>query len=161
MQIIINQSEIESAIRTYVQEQINVKPGMQIDIDLKATRGAEGATAIIDISPMANFHVGMADKLYAASKHVNEAVQEPKKKEAEPAAEIKATPAKLFQAAPLPRETALTQEQQEAITACPATTDAGYQPSPADSGTPIPEVVEVPVPARTSLFAGLKKPVNA
>lgn len=53
MQITIVQSEIETAIRNYIGEQINVKEGMQIDIVLKATRGDEGQTAIIDIHPVA------------------------------------------------------------------------------------------------------------
>ena len=158
MQIIINQSEIESAIRTYVQEQINVKPGMQIDIDLKATRGAEGATAIIDISPMANFHVGLADKAYAASKQTAEAVQEPKKKEsAEVVNEIKATSAKLF-AAPVVAEVpaVVTVDEGTAAIATPSL-DQAWETAKAEAT----EQAEVPVPARTSLFAGLKKPVNA
>jgi hypothetical protein len=49
MQITIVQAEIEQAIRNYIQDQINVKDGMRIDIALKATRGEEGTTAIIDI----------------------------------------------------------------------------------------------------------------
>lgn len=51
MQITIVQVEIEQAIRNYVLEQLSVKEGMQIDIVLKATRGDEGTTAIIDIVP--------------------------------------------------------------------------------------------------------------
>lgn len=51
MQIQLNQVEIETAIRNYVHEQINVREGMQIDITLKATRGDDGQTAIIDIVP--------------------------------------------------------------------------------------------------------------
>lgn len=51
MQIQLNQVEIETAIRNYVHEQINVREGMQINITLKATRGDDGQTAIIDIVP--------------------------------------------------------------------------------------------------------------
>jgi len=51
MQIQLNQAEIETAIREYVHQQINVREGMQIDITLKATRGEDGQTAIIDIVP--------------------------------------------------------------------------------------------------------------
>lgn len=49
MQIQLNQNEIETAIRNYVHEQINVREGMDINIVLKATRGDDGQTAIIDI----------------------------------------------------------------------------------------------------------------
>ena len=51
MQITLVQTEIETAIRNYIHSQIVVKEGMKIDIILKATRGDEGTTAIIDITP--------------------------------------------------------------------------------------------------------------
>ena len=51
MQITLVQSEIEQALKNYINEQVNVKEGMEIVIDFKATRGAEGNTAIIDIRP--------------------------------------------------------------------------------------------------------------
>lgn len=143
MQITINQSEIESAITTYIGGLFKLNPGTKVQIELKATRGAEGATAIIDIVPD-----GQAPA----------AVQEPKKKEtAEVIHEIKATTAKLFAAPVITTEgtpgTSISVD--EAIAPMPEVAP------PADSGLPIPEVAEVPVPARTSLFAGLKKPINA
>lgn len=49
MQITLIQVEIEEAIRRFVESQINVREGMRIDIELKATRGAEGYQAYIDI----------------------------------------------------------------------------------------------------------------
>lgn len=49
MQITINQSEIEAAIRAHILSQINIKEGHEISITLKATRGEDGTTAIIDI----------------------------------------------------------------------------------------------------------------
>ena len=51
MQITIVQSEIELAIKQYIHQQINVREGMEIEIDLKATRGEAGMQAIIDIVP--------------------------------------------------------------------------------------------------------------
>lgn len=51
MQITITQIEIEAAIIDYIKSQITVKDNMAITVDLRATRGAEGNTAIIDISP--------------------------------------------------------------------------------------------------------------
>lgn len=49
MQITLVQAEIEAAIINFVTSQVNVKPEMRIDVDLTATRGANGFTATIDI----------------------------------------------------------------------------------------------------------------
>lgn len=51
MQITLVQSEIEQALKNYINEQVNVKEGMEITIAFKATRGEEGNTAVIDIVP--------------------------------------------------------------------------------------------------------------
>lgn len=51
MQITINESEIKLAIRNHILSQISVRDDQQIDVDLRATRGAEGYTAVIDIAP--------------------------------------------------------------------------------------------------------------
>lgn len=51
MQITINQTEIETAIRNHILSQITVNNNMVIDIDLKATRGPEGYSAVINIRP--------------------------------------------------------------------------------------------------------------
>lgn len=140
MQITINQSEIESAITTYINGLFKLNPGTKIQIELKATRGAEGATAIIDI--VADAQVG---QMAVA------AVQEPKKKEvAEAIHDFKATSAKLF-TAPVVIEVPAILTVDEAIASLPEVVpEAG-----------IPEVEVPAVPTRTSLFAGLKKPVNA
>lgn len=50
MKITIVQSEIEQAITNYINEQVNVRPGQKIEIDLAATRGSQGFTAEINIS---------------------------------------------------------------------------------------------------------------
>ena len=49
MQITLIQAEIEAAITNFVTSQVNVRPEMRIDVDLTATRGANGFTATIDI----------------------------------------------------------------------------------------------------------------
>ena len=51
MRITIVQTEIEEAIRNHILSQIQVQDGMEIEIDLRATRGAEGFQADIDIHP--------------------------------------------------------------------------------------------------------------
>lgn len=49
MQIILVQTEIEEAIRDYVNARLTVNDGQRIDIDLKATRGDAGYQAFVDI----------------------------------------------------------------------------------------------------------------
>ena len=51
MQITLIQAEIEQALKNYINDIMSVKEGMEIEIQLKATRGEEGTTAIIDIIP--------------------------------------------------------------------------------------------------------------
>ena len=51
MQITLNQTEIETALRRYVNDQVNVREGHEITIDLKAGRGENGFSATIDIVP--------------------------------------------------------------------------------------------------------------
>lgn len=49
MQITLIQTEIEQALRNYINEQVNIKEGTSVSIELRSTRGSEGMTAIIDI----------------------------------------------------------------------------------------------------------------
>lgn len=49
MQITLNQTEIEAALREYVNGRVTIQEGVQIIIDLKAGRGPEGFTATIDL----------------------------------------------------------------------------------------------------------------
>lgn len=49
MQLILPQSELEQAIKNYVNDLMNVKDGTELSIDLKAGRGLDGFTATVDI----------------------------------------------------------------------------------------------------------------
>lgn len=49
MKITLDQTEIETAVRAYVNEQVSIKEGQRIDIDFTAGRGANGLSAAIDI----------------------------------------------------------------------------------------------------------------
>lgn len=51
MKITIVQAEIYNAIDAYIRGLITVNEGSRIEINLRATRGEEGATAEIDIVP--------------------------------------------------------------------------------------------------------------
>ena len=49
MQLVLPQSELEQAIKNYVNDLMNIKEGAELHIDLKAGRGVDGFTATIDI----------------------------------------------------------------------------------------------------------------
>ena len=53
MKLAIVQVEIEEAIRAYVKTQINVRDDHEITMEFTATRGDDGLTAAINISPRA------------------------------------------------------------------------------------------------------------
>ena len=49
MLLILPQSELEQAIKNYVNDLMNIKEGTELAIDLKAGRGLDGFTATVDI----------------------------------------------------------------------------------------------------------------
>lgn len=51
MQITLNQDEIIEALKEYAFRVVNVAPGNDINIDLKAGRGENGYSATLDIIP--------------------------------------------------------------------------------------------------------------
>lgn len=51
MKITITQPEIHQAIEAFIRGQISINEGMKVEINLRATRGEDGATAEIDIVP--------------------------------------------------------------------------------------------------------------
>jgi len=51
MQIILNQAEIEEAIRNHVHGQVTIRESQEMSIDLRAGRGENGFTAELDIQP--------------------------------------------------------------------------------------------------------------
>lgn len=53
MKITITQHEIEEAVRKHIHDLVAIKDGNEITMEFSATRGADGLTAFIDISPSA------------------------------------------------------------------------------------------------------------
>lgn len=145
MQITLIQSEIEQALKNYINDIMSVKDGMEIEIQLKATRGEEGTTAIIDIVPQ-------KPKAVRGSRTSGEipAKAEPVKAATSPA---KAEPA------------------QAAAEADPEPVVESVAEAEADDAEQVAEQAQEPVQAeaeqapaeeapRKSLFAGLSKPQN-
>lgn len=97
MQITINQTQIEKAIQDFMLKRINIKEGTEIKIEMKATRGAEGFSAVIDIIDDLDSHNAMLEqekerqtsakeeKLEKAGRFLNKIKS--KKSDPEPAAE--------------------------------------------------------------------------
>lgn len=49
MQITLNQDEIESALRAHITSQVNIREDQELALELKAGRGENGFSAILDI----------------------------------------------------------------------------------------------------------------
>ena len=174
MQITITQAEIETAIRNYTLALIAVREDMRIDIELRATRGAEGYTAVIDINP-------------TDGPNGNEAIPETPKAEPEAKAEVTAEPKTEATAAEVEAEApkrkpkavgsifkkatpAPVEQVEEAALEAPATEDNAPQSAPANEDD-VPFEADAPVAAEEapeaeptekprSIFSKLQKPVN-
>lgn len=141
MQITLIQSEIEQALKNYINDIMSVKDGMEIEIQLKATRGEEGTTAIIDIVPQ-------KPKAARGGRSSGEipAKAEPVKAAAAP---VKADPA------PVAESVAEAEADDAEQVAEQAQEPEALEPAPVEAEQAPAE--EAP---RKSLFAGLSKPQN-
>jgi hypothetical protein len=159
MQIIIVQSEIETAIRNLILSQLSVKEGMRIDIDLSATRGADGFKATIDIVPET-----APSQPKAAPEAGSAPVPTPAAKP-EVAVTKSATSSPATQQPPIDNAHIAEGAQKfpeptgGAAAEAGAASNASAEPSSTEPVAAVAEGGEAK-PAR-SLFAGLKKPANA
>lgn len=161
MQITLNQTEIETALRRYVNEQVNIREGHEVIIDLKAGRGENGFSATIDIVPAdtpkasepvapstatTSKPLGIQDKVRGKPQPVQE-TQIPDAPESAQEAAQEATP-----------ETATTAqaEPETAATAADAAQEQGSEGGEEEQAAP-PETTDKP----KSLFANLQKPRNS
>ncbi|MFP3645218.1 hypothetical protein [Paraburkholderia sp. SIMBA_054] len=165
MQIIIVQAEIEAAIRNFINSQLNVKDGHRIDIQLSATRGEDGFKATIDI--VANDAVPAAPTPAPSPAPIKESKSETAVTASH--ASVKAPPPPITNITPVTKKDLELQPEPD-LTAGEAgnasagsATDAGATDAAPSSSEPV--VAEQPadgeVKPTRSLFAGLKKPVNA
>lgn len=148
VQIIIVQSEIEEAIRSHILGTLNVREGMRIDIDLKATRGDTGYQAIIDIVPETT-----------AARPTQDPAPEP-----DPIPQTAATTVRATRQPRTPKPEPEVAERQptEADLAPAGTVQAEAQPAAAVQAEQVGGADNAP-PAteRKSLFGGLKTPTNS
>lgn len=145
MQITLNQVEIEEAITNYVNDLVSVNEGMAITVTIKATRGEEGTTALIDIVPEV-VEPEVVEPVKAAAKPgrkpaVKQAVVPTKE---EPVAQAQPEP----EPEPEPEAEPVKEEEE-------AAPDAAEVPVADDEQAEVPAVA-----APKSLFANLRKPNN-
>ncbi|QEM41166.1 hypothetical protein HYP85_gp069 [Pseudomonas phage Zuri] len=152
MQITLNQVEIEAALKAYILNQININDGMEIVIDLKATRGEAGTTAIIDIVPRTEQKAEVVKP--AASRTVTAQAKEVVKEK--PAAVATTSMAQVVEEAqasePEEPETSAEEAGQEAAA------QAEAESADAEEAE---EAAPAVASARPSLFAGLNRPKNS
>lgn len=140
MQITIVQTEIETAIINYLRSIMDIKEGMEITMDLAATRGPEGFKATIDITDPKNGS-GASSVVAARAPAAKTTVA------------VTATKPAVVVAKAEPQDDAT---QEERVTEYLAEQETEVQPN-----EPTEEVAtEEETAPRVSLFGGLKKPVN-
>jgi len=171
MQIQLVQTEIEQALRNYINGLINIKEGTQINIDLSAGRGADGFKATIDIVALAD-QAQTAVKAETKPAEKEKAKSEPvEEKQASKAAETKAAqtqasaeskPEAQTQTGAATGSATVAGEETATETAQTATADVTAdvaQTEAAATETQSGEGEQAAQP-RKSLFGGLTKPVN-
>jgi hypothetical protein len=151
MQIIIVQSEIETAIRNHINSLLNVKDGNRIEIQLSATRGEDGFKATIDIVS--------DDAPGAPAAAANQAPVAVTRHETA----LTASHASVKVASPQPASTPVPESTGGAAAEAGPATSASAEPSstePAAAVATAEQPAEAAAAPSRSLFAGLKKPVN-
>lgn len=163
MQIIIVQAEIEAAIRAHIEQQVSIKEGMEITIDLRSTRGDAGFTANIDIVPNGSLTPKATAPAAAptptpaaalmASKTTTAALKQPPVDNAHVAEG----------AEKFPEPTAGAAAEAGTVTNATAEgpVDAGDAPSQEGEQAQEQPAEEKPAAAGRSLFKNLGRPVNA
>lgn len=160
MQITLTQADIETAILTHLNTKLKFEEGFTPSIELKATRGPEGFTAIIDLDD---------DKSTGkAPRQTRQKVEKPADPPAAPEAESdKAESVKQTTAPETAQEAAEVLADEEATAVPDNTSTAEQAADAAESGQPettdatAEEEEEVSAGEKPrSIFAGLSKPRN-
>lgn len=163
MQITITEDEIKLAIRNHILSQISVNEGRRIKVDLRATRGEAGYTAIIDIldpdapgsrSDLAPAPGALAPapKVEPVEKTLSKASDQPAEKSADKPAgkgsESKAkamlSEPKVTQELPAPEPDVQPQPEPEVAAAIEAASEPANEPVPAEEA----QDQEVPAQAK-------------
>lgn len=151
MQITITQTEIERAIREYMGRRINIVDGTHVEIEMKATRGADGFSAIVDICEN-------PDELKELKEAEKARVRKAREEGLEEAGRFLDQTAKAAKQASEPEDKPTSEEEpaekEETKTAKAKPDSAKAEPTEA-----VEESAELPEPKKGSIFA--KSPVKA
>ena len=163
MQIRIIQHEIEEAIRDYVLKKLTINEGQRINIELMATRGEEGYTAVIDVVN----DTGSDGNAAVTSSAKDEVPPPPASKSSRPKSVTKETTGSAAASASAAPETPVEPEPETKtetqVSKKAALFDMVEEASrtPAEPASEAPsEEEETPAPARPSLFGNLSAPDN-
>lgn len=149
IQVTLVQTEIEEALRNFISTQMTLKEGTEIEIDLAATRGADGIKATINLIPPGK---------EASAPTV--AVKETVKNKPEP--ETKPTKAAAVVEEVKPVVESTQDATVETGTVSNASDEAGSVETQAVNLAPADEQKEEAAPAaKPGLFAALRKPTNS
>lgn len=165
MQIILVQSEIEQAITQYIADKMTIAEGVDISIDLKATRGSEGFQATVDLTtaPVAVPEPVMAAVPAPTAPMVRRprVITRPAQPPAEP--EAQETPVGQSQTAPVAEKQSAAPATIEPEDSPETGSDPVSAPEPQSEETKPVETESPPAAAapRKSLFAGMNRPVNS
>ena len=156
MQITLDQNEIETALRNYVNDQVNIREGQEITIDMKAGRGENGFSATIDIVPTGT------SKPQPEAKTLNIAektARAPRGQASEAKSSEDTSGTGTTQAEPTPETAPVTDQAGQEAVQNAAGDEAGEK---ADAGTGETQTEQESAPKPTTgLFANLKKPQNS
>lgn len=155
IQVTLVQVEIEEALRNFISTQMTLKEGTAIEIDLAATRGADGIKATINLIPPSNTQATPATAPTVAAK---ETVKETKAPKATPAPVEEVKPKEAVEEGQAASTDGAPVESGNAESATDSTYAANEE-KPADSVTVVTTDEAAPA-VKPSLFAGLRKPVN-
>lgn len=139
MQITLNQTQIEEAIRQHVSARLNLSEGERLDLDLRATRGPEGYTCVVTITgdsePTAPQPLKITDTVAAARTPEPEAEATEGQDNSQDNSQDEA-------------------ESEEEVSREAASIEAG-------EAEQTETAEEAPSTRKKSIFAGLEKPINA
>ena len=154
MQIILDQNEIEQALREHLNTKFRINEGQDITIEMKAGRGENGFTANIDIVPAGTSKPEQGKTLNIAEKTARVP------RAAAPTTEDTSSTATAAQTEQPTPETAPVADQAGQEAAQEATSEAAGETA-SDGAGEAQTGQEAPAKPTTGLFSNLKKPQNS
>lgn len=166
MIITLNQSEIEAALTAHINNLMNLKDGVAIKYEFKATRGDEGFTAVLDITDGKAAMAPAPVKVVAAHPAATAKATVSTPKAETPKVEVKEETKPPFTPdTPKGNEETSSKHEEVKQEAAQSSDSQAASTEAAETGTvqaasaeAAPETAAAPAAAKPSLFANLKSP---